>query len=378
MKLPRSLWLISVVGAELLAAACAPPGDELFEPPGFTPLQDRDGRYRVTFGSGPDAVRGFLPDGRLLFRTFDLVPFGEAWILASAPLEGGVVREEAAVYRPALRSEMGSLLVDEARRILAAWIPALPGVDGCPDSSLTSAGIPPPPTPSPVGVTLYTLPPADGPPLASFPARFIPMTTVTGAGTISQRVRVSPAVSDADRDGANPFGPVLLSGSTQLIFSDGEQLWQASVTDTSAAPVSIGAGAYPAISADRRTLAYARPLGLDSTVRNYFVPVGIVVCNERHVEVTAASWEIVLRDLESGTESVLGEGRDPAFDPVASRLVVRGSGLQWLELSTGVPSPIPATTGAFAPALSPDGAKLAFSLINAETEVDVYFIRLTR
>jgi len=377
VKLGRSLLLAS--GLLIFpTVACESPSDAITDPPSFTPLEDREGRYRVTWGTGPDGVRGFLPDGRLLFRTFDLDPFGEAWILASAPLDGGVIREEAAVYRPAILYQMGHLTSDGAQRVLTAWHGAIPGFHGCRDSSMTTDGTPPPPTPSPVAITLYTLPPGDGTPLSSLPARFVPMTTVTGAGTATQRVRLSPAGRDAHRDNANPFGPVLLPGSTEMIYSDGDRLWRANVSDTTVPLASIGVGAYPALSPDGGTLAYSRPVGLDSTVRRFFVPQGFVGCSEEFVDVTAATWELILRDLESGAETVLGEGRDPAFDPVAGRLVVRGPDLRWLDLTTGLPSPIPVTTGAFAPAISADGGILAFSLINPDTRADVYFLRLTR
>jgi len=345
-----------------LLTACESPSDVVVDPPVFAPVEDEGGRFRVTWGSEQDGVRGFLPDGRLLFRTFDLVPFGEDWILASAPLEGGLIREELAVYRPALRQQMGALASDTVRRVLGGWHAASPGVHGCPS--------PAPRTPTPVAITLYALLATDGTPVASLPSRYVPMTTVAGAGTTAQRIRVNPAVRDADRDGSNPFGPVLLSGSTELIYSDGEQLWRASVTDTSTPPVLIGSGAYPALSPDRRTLAYSRPIGLDSTVSTYRIPLGFVSCNEEHVEVTASSWEVVLRDLESGSEQILGEGRDPAFDPSAPRLVVRLTDLRWLDLVTGAATPIRATTGGLAPAVSADGGILAFSVGG-----DVYFRR---
>ncbi|MDH4349580.1 MAG: hypothetical protein OEW56_00340 [Gemmatimonadota bacterium] len=376
------LWSSIAWGLLLMAGsfACESPSDVIVEPPSFTPLQDQAGRYRVTFGPGPDAVRGFLPDGRLLFRTYDLAPFGKDWILASVPLDSGVVREEVAAYRPALLHPVGTLTSDGALRVLGAWHVAAPGLDGCPDSSVTSAGTPGPAprTPSPVAITLYTLPATDGTPLASLPRRFVSIPTVTGRGTTQQRVRVGPAVRDADERGANPFGPVLLAGSVEAIISDGEQIWQASLTDTSAPPVLIGTGAYPAVSADGRLLAFARPLGLDSIVTTFSIPLGFLSCNEEHVEVTATSWEIVVRNLESGAEQVLTEGRDPAFAPAGDRLVVRGPDLRWVDLASSVITPIVGTTGGFAPAINGDGTVLAFSLVNPDTDADVYFLRLVR
>jgi hypothetical protein len=365
-----------------LAAAmgCRSTTDVVGEPPSFTPV-DEGGRFRVTFGSGPDVVRGFLPDRRLLFRTFGLDPFGADWVLASAPVDGGQVREELGVYRPALLDDLSHLVIHGTERVLMLWKAAVPGMHGCPDSSLTTQGSPGPAprTPSPVGVTLFGLPPADGTPVAAIPSRFVNTNVVDGTATLRQRVRVTPAVREVDSTGGNAFGPVIVPGSGQVIYSDGEVLWRASITDTSAAPQPLGPGAYPALSADARTLAYARPMGLDSTSTTYSVPVGpLAVCVEEFVTITAAAWEVVLRDLETGADQVLTVGRDPVFDPITPRVVVRRDDLRWVDLVSGSESPIPLTTGAFAPALSADGGILAFSLITPGAYADVFFLRLTR
>jgi Tol biopolymer transport system component len=273
---------------------------------------------------------------------------------------------------------MSHLAHDGTRRVLVLWKPAIPGVHGCPDSSLTTAGTPGPAprTPSPLGVTLFSLPNVDGTPIAAIPSRFVSANTVEGAGTIQQRVRVPPAIRDADRTGTNVFGPALVFGADDLIYSDGERIWRASLLDTSAAPVLIGSGAYPTVSPDGRQLAYARPVGLDSVSSTYSIPVGLALCVEEQVEISAARWEVVIRDLESGAESVIGDGRDAAFDSQGSRVVVRGVDLRWVDLATMSPSPIPGTAGAFAPAVSPDGAVLAFSIIQPGTHADAFLIRL--
>lgn len=376
----RALVWAGLVACAASLSGCEAPSDVILDPPAFVPVQDQDGRYRVTSGSGPEVVRGFLPDGRLLFRTFDLPPFGPDWVLVSAPLDGGRVREELAVYRPALLDDMSHLAHDGARRVLVLWKAAVPGVHGCPDSSLTTGGTPGPAprTPSPVGVTLFALPAADGTPIAAIPSRFVSTNLVQGAGTMQQRVRVFPTHRDVDRTGANAFGPVLLPGTDDLVYSDGEFLWRASISDTSATPTLIGPGSYPTISAGGTRLAYARPLALDSVVTTYSIPVGITVCVEEHVEVSAGGWAVVIRDLEAGTEAVVAAGFDPAFDPLADRLVVRGPDLRYVELTSGTITPILATVGAFAPAFSPDGQRLAFSLINPVTGADTYFLLLNR
>lgn len=367
----------------LVAAACHAPSDIVSDAPRFTPLQDRDGRYRVTFGAGPDVGRGFMPDGRLLFRAYDLVPFGAEWVLVSVPADGGDVREEAGVYRPALLGDMGALVSDGSRRALVVWKAPLQGVHACPDSSLTSAGDPGPAPrpPTPIELAIYSLPAQDVPVLsvpvrpASMHAAILDSTGTEGTTFVEWwHVRVTPALRDVNRTATNAFGPAMLPGANEMIYSDGEQLWRADMRDSSVPPVSLGMGAYPALSPDGRSLAYARPLGVDSTTQQFRIPVALWVCYQTQVEITADAWEVVIRDLESGTEDVVADGLDPAWDPTGTRLVVRDQSLSWIDLATGTTSPIAATQGAFAPAVSPDGRVLAFSLFSSGSNTDVYFV----
>jgi len=375
----RDPWMACLV-VLLGVTACESPADTIFERPPFSPIEEQAGLFRVTSGSGPDVARGFLPDGRLLFRTYDLPPFGRDWVLLSVPLAGGQIREEAGVYRPALIDDMGQLTMDGASRALVLWKGPLPGVHGCPDSSLTTAGSPGPAprTPTPVGVTIYALTPEDGVPIASIPSRFVSTNLVEGIGTLRQRVRVYPTARDVDRTGTNAFGPVHVPGTGDVIYSDGEQLWRVPLSDPSVAPSFIGVGAYPALSPDGRTLAYARPTGLDSVVRTFAIPLGLAFCVEEHVEISASRWEIFVQDLETGAETFLAEGSDPAFDPLAGRLAVRGEALSWVDLGSGVVTPIPGTSGGYGPVPSPDGTVLVFSRLNDPTNSDVYFVPINR
>ena len=373
-------WVSAVLlSAMVLVPACKSPSDVVFERPTFAPQLDAQGRLRVTFGPGAEVMRGFTPDGRLLFRADNLVPFGAGSILASVPPTGGQVREEVGVYRTALKDQVGTLVSDGSRRVLAMWNPPIPGYHGCPDSSMTTLGTPGPAPrpPSPVYMVAFALPARDGMPINSVPARAVWTNAVeiSGVGGLDKRVRVTPALRDVRRTGANPFGPVILPGTDDMIYSDGEHLWRASIADTSAGPTQLGDGAYPALSPDGHSLAYARSFGLDSTQQVFTVPVGLVSCKQTQVEITAAGWEVVLRDIESGEERVLTDGMEPVWDPSAERLVVRGTELRWFYLSTETSVPIEATTGAFAPAISPDGGVLAFSLFSEGANTDVYYLR---
>jgi hypothetical protein len=237
---------------------------------------------------------------------------------------------------------------------------------------------PAPRTPTPIALTIYALPEVDGLPLDAIPSRLLATSLVEGEGTLRQRVRVHPAARDVERTGANAFGPVLLPAGNEMVYSDGERLWRVATADTLAVPQLLGMGAYPALSADGLTLAYARPLGLDSIVQTYTIPIGIVFCVEEHVEVSAAAWEVVIRDLSTDAERVLTTGLDPAFDPLEGRVVVRTGQLEWVDLATGTTSPIPGTTDGFAPSVSPDGDLLAFSKLNGPGNSDVYFVRIPR
>lgn len=360
--------------------ACDAPSDIIVEPPQFTPVEVEPGVFRVTFGAGPAVARGFLPDGRLLFRAFDLPPFGRDWVLVSVPPTGGHLREEVALYRTALVDDVGHLAADSTHRLLVLWKAPIPGLDGCPDSSLTDQGTPGPAphTPSPIGFTVLALPEADGVPVDAIPSRSVSTGLVEGTGTRQQRVRVHPVARDVDRTAVNAFGPVLMSGGTEMVYSDGEQLWRTATSDTSAVPQSLGLGAYPALSPDGRILAYARPSGLDTTVLTYTIPLGFGVCVEEYAAIWESGWEVVTRDLDAGTEQVLAPGLDPAFDPLGGRIVVRTGQLQWVDLATGVASAIPGTTGGFGPSVSPDGELLAFSRMNGPSNSDVYFVRIPR
>jgi len=374
--------LLAVLGVAGLiggSSACESPSDSIYDRPAFSPIEEQSGLYRMTFGEDADVVRGFLPDGRLLIRVHDLVPFGSGWALASFPVSGtGQVREELGVYRPALLDDMGDFTTDGSRRLLTLWKAALPGIHGCPDSSMTSDGSPGPAprTPSPVGFAVYDLPQLDGTAVAAIPSRYVSTRLVEGAGTIQQRVRVTPVMRDVDRTGVNAFGPVLAQGSVEMIYSDGDSIWRTSAADSGTAPQFIALGAYPTLSPDGHALAYARPTGLDSTVRTFTVPVGLVACIEEHIEISAAAWELVVRDLESGEEQVVADAVDPVFDPQGGRLVIRTDVLSWLDLTTGQVTPIDGTSGGFGPAISADGSVLAFSRLNGPGNSDAYFVRI--
>jgi hypothetical protein len=200
-----------------------------------------------------------------------------------------------AVYRSAVLTELGSLVVSEDRRVLTAWVGSDPWIDGCPK--------PAPPPPSVLEISLYELGAVDGTPMASLPTRSASTGAVIGSGTDFKRVRVSPALRELDASGDNPFGPALARRGS-VVDSDGDSLRMVSL-GTSTDPELLGLGAYPAVSPDQRLLAFAMPVSVDSVVETYVVPMGRGLCTQEHVEVTNDGWEIGVLDLDSGIEVVL-------------------------------------------------------------------------
>lgn len=358
----KHLWL----AAALFVLACDSPSDVLPGPGEWTPGASPFGA-RLTFAPGPDVVRGALPSGRVLFRTRDLAPYDGGWLLASIDPGSGPAREEVPVYRRAYLADVGSLAVAGDRRVLALWVPSLPGIDGCPP--------PAPPPPGVVSIALVELGGVDGTPIADLPTREASTGAAVGSGTGSVRVRVSPALRELDATGGNPFGPALARNGA-VVYSDGDSLWLAGL-EGGAEPEFLGLGAYPATNPDRRLLAFARPVSVDSTSEQYIVPVGIGVCIQEHVEVTAAGWQIVVRDLDTGAETVLGAGLEPVFDPMAERVLARDAALVWYDLRTGDRAALPGSDGGFAPAIAPDGSTLAFSRSD-NGNTDVFVIPLLR
>lgn len=346
---------------------CESPDDTVFDPSPSEPIATSAGN-RLTHGAGPDVVRGVTSDGRVVFHTRDLLPFDSGPLVATIAVDGGPAREEAATYRRGLRQTAGTIAYAPGRRVLAAWTTPVPGAHGCP---------PPAPDPPPVVyVTLYELSETDGAPIPSLPQEPVPVNAVAGAATNSQRIRITPAQRELRDLGANPFGPVPLPDGS-LAFSDGERVWRGRAGDATPATL-IGDGAYPALRPDGVTLAYARGVGVDSTSQTYAIPVGLGFCVQEQVEITSTGWQIVLHDLGTGQETPLGDGLEPAFDPLAPRLAIRlGGELRWLGLDGTDLGPIPGTAGAFSPAIAGDGSVIAYSVAGSDG-TDAYFRLIVR
>ena len=348
--------------------ACGPPSDVIFEPPLVSPVAEGD-RFRVTFNPGPDVVRGFSADGRIVYRSRGLPGLEDRWGVLSVDPAGGSARLEASVYQAAL-SGSAQLRYDSAGRVLVLWRRPIPGTHGCPD---------PAPPPSPViEVSLLRLEAVDGLPLSKIPTTTIPLPTIVGAGSGSQLVRVPPADQELRRHAVDPFGPALApDGSGTAFLSDGETVFRIDLLDPDRPPVPVGSGAFPSLSPEGTVLAVAVPSGLDSASVFDTVVSGLFVCVQETRTIQAASWQIELIDLTDGTSRTLGAGIEPVFDPSGQRVLARrDQGLAWIDLAEGTVTSLASTGGAYAPAVSPDGETVAFSLDRDSS--DVFFVRMAQ
>jgi hypothetical protein len=372
---PRQKGKSVVALCGTIAIACGAPDDSLFVAQPQPPLEIASGLYRVTWNAGPDVVRGFSPDGqRIVYQSRGLYGFGAEWHVLTVRVDDGSVREEAAVYRLGLADSVGHVVVGSVNRLLVTW-------RSVPDGVITCEACPPPPPV--IDLAIRRLPLTDAAPIATLPTRAVPLPNHRSSDTTCgpdpfpngfHRIRLRPVEHEVLERRTNPFGPVERADGTAGFYSDGEAVWRYDPADPAAAPDSIGPGAFPALSSDGLTLAAAVPLGLDSTSAS--CASGLCPCRQETVTVTTTGWEVRLYDLAAGTSSPLGPGLEPAFDPLEPRLAVRRpDALYWMDLATGGANPIPGTDGGYAPAVSPDGALLAFTAPRFDN-ADVFFVRL--
>lgn len=354
-------WLLLETGVVL---ACGVPDDELFSPTAVEPVEISPGLYRMTFGTGPDFVRGFTADGeRILYRSRGQ-DTASSWRILSVPLAGGSVREEALLYRTALRQPVSTLAMREGERTLGVWThPPLPW--------FSCVCLPLDRYPTVTGLSVYWLGETDGSALSALPVhsttffagvRFDSVDTVEGVNVFGDTLRTVFAQQDPRSLAADPFGPVLSPDGATMIFSDGDVLWRVPRSNPQTKD-SVGPGAFPALSAGGRWLAAAVPADLDSTVTFCVLTLpDNVECHQRLFHHTASGWLAVLYDLENDSSVVVGSGAEPVPDMSRGRVLVRRfDGLYWIDVAGGTEQLIEGSSGAYATALSPFSDAIAFS-----------------
>lgn len=348
----------------LVLAACGVPEDELFSPTAVEPVQVAPGVYRMTFNSGPDLVRGFSADGGAVLYRSRGPDSSEAWRILAAPVEGGPVSEEAALYRAAITSSVASLTARGNERVMAVWSTPLIPTFSCPC-------FPPDSYPSVTGLTFYWLGERDGRALAALPVhsstlrsaiRFDSTDAVNGIQVFGDTVRLVIAQQVIRSLPVNPFGPTLSADGAEIIYSDGETLWRVA-RDSPGVRDSLGPGAFPALSADGRWLAAVVPVQVDSTATFCVQALDPTLqCHQRLFTHTTLGWQARLYDLAGDSTVIVGAGLEAVPDMNRSRVLVRRfDGLYWVQLPGRESRLVTGTGGAYAIAMSPREDAVAFT-----------------
>ena len=352
----RALLLCYVLG-------CAVPDEPIVQGETSRPQEIAPGLFRLTDNGGGDHPRAFLPDGRVLYQSEELAGAAAGVTLLSLHPDSGEALEQAGAYRAALGTEQLTQLVPgTVRRTLLALTAPIPRSHWC--------GDPAHPTPGPpwAGWHLYALPPLDGPALSSLlsPEREFPVFVGTGRDSVgafytTKRIRIVPAIAEADSLGTNPWGPAVAADEQYAYVSDAERVWRYDLADSTVAPVVVTFGAYPLLSPDGSTLYVARPNITDSALTVTSVQWSLFwSCTQTMVTYTTDGWTLVRRALASGAEDTVGLGVEPATFDDTALVVRRADGIYRVTLTGGEARLVTDST-ATSPIISPDGRLLVFA-----------------
>ena len=179
-----------------------------------------------------------------------------------------------------------------------------------------------------------------------------------------------------ESEGRAFFRPSWNPDATELVVSDGLRLLRWVPGAAEATPIAGTAdGISPAWSPNGDWIAYTRHERLSSETfmceyeTDYNVGgsiVAVTTCLERRTVYETAPPQIVLVRPDGSEQIVLGEGQDPAWSPDGSAVyasvgVASNEHIVRIPVGGGAATVIPNTEGGIEPAVSPDGARLAFS-----------------
>lgn len=366
----------ALLGLLALVSACRDPGDLLYEEETVAPTEVSAGLFRLTANPGGDFVRGTTADGRILYVAVG-VPGGAAGFgLRSLDPERGTSRSEDSPY-----AFPGETVFDRrggnGADLLVTLLPPLPGSHWCGGSAADLSA----PAPPYVGWRLTFLPAAPGPAVASLPQLVREFPVIAGVGyrpsgvhVTPKRIRLVPAIAEADSIGTNPWGPAVSPDGLSAYVSDAATVWRYALDAPGQAPMPVTTGAYPVLSPDGTTLYVSRAVVTDSTETVTVVPY-LDPCVQTLVEYTLQRWTLVALDLHSGTETAMGEGAEAVPVGDTALIVRRADGLHRVRLADGTSVRLVADSTAGSPALAADGSFLTFSATRSGNR-DVMLLRL--
>jgi hypothetical protein len=146
----------------------------------------------------------------------------------------------------------------------------------------------------------------------------------------------------------------------RIAYSDGLRIaiWQVGAASSTVVPGTAN-GVSPAWSKDGARIAFSVIERTDSALN--VCPCGRNLVHNRWVYTTAARKLVVVNPDGSGRVE-LGEGEEPAWSPDGQYIYVRrGDQIVRVSFPGGASVPVASTQRARAPAVSPDGTRLAFS-----------------
>jgi hypothetical protein len=160
-------------------------------------------------------------------------------------------------------------------------------------------------------------------------------------------------------DGVVPSGQLTfhLSGVGVRVAGPWTLTWEPPAEGASATPVSLHE---PCFTAEVWEQSVARPLSVPSGLEGRIIGYGTIVDDGAALSPSNAGIFVV--DLASEERQVVGPGTWPALSPDGARAAYSGQdALHVVDLGTGEDYPLPGTTAAdFRPRWSPDGSRIAY------------------
>jgi Tol biopolymer transport system component len=191
--------------------------------------------------------------------------------------------------------------------------------------------------------------------------------------------RLFPFQADHRAEHAMLFRPSWAPDGERIAYSDGLSLRVWRIGEATAAVVPNTAdGVSAAWSPDGLWIAFGWIPRTDSIVYTCVCAGATPIQAFRTVYSEGPRTVVIIRPDGTGRME-LGPGDDPAWSPDGSQLYVRrDNDIVRIPLAGGTAITVPRTTGGRAPAVSPDGSRLAFSRRKSQlvTDYDIWVVSL--